>query len=193
MCGLEQLELLLKQFPDVPTLAHLELVDSPLIVSPDELAEIVYAFAEHTATITDALDMPPTDRVSYDAKNAVNNMTKEYAVAQRKYYLKETAQIQKFLAAQLRCSSSIRDIGLDVGTSKAAASLAKCWTAAGSTWLGWAWRIARHPRGVVVNLEAAVDSIKKAVEEAELMAGMEIDSVHLALSGRTSRGSTAAA
>lgn len=99
LCGLEQLELLLKQFPDVPTLAHLELVDSPLIVSPDELAEIVYAFAEHTATITDALDMPPTDRVSYDAKNAVNNMTKEYAVAQRKYYLKETAQIQKFLAA----------------------------------------------------------------------------------------------
>ena len=80
-------------------IGHLDLVDSPLIVSPDELAEIVYAFAEHTATITDALDMPPTDRVSYDAKNAVNNMTKEYAVAQRKYYLKETAQIQKFLAA----------------------------------------------------------------------------------------------
>ncbi|HXD74734.1 MAG TPA: cell division protein FtsA, partial [Vicinamibacterales bacterium] len=38
-------------------------------------------------------------------------------------------------------------------------------------------------RGVVVNLEAAVDSIKKAIEEAELMAGVEIDSVHLGLSG----------
>ena len=34
-------------------------------------------------------------------------------------------------------------------------------------------------RGVVVNLEAAVESIKKAIEEAELMAGVEIDSVHL--------------
>src|SRR5712691_2807822 len=43
-------------------------------------------------------------------------------------------------------------------------------------------------RGVVVNLEAAVDSIKKAIEEAELMAGVEIDSVHLALSGPHVKG-----
>jgi cell division protein FtsA len=43
-------------------------------------------------------------------------------------------------------------------------------------------------RGVVVNLEAAVDSIKKAVEEAELMAGVEVDSVHLALSGPHVKG-----
>src|SRR3984957_3781988 len=43
-------------------------------------------------------------------------------------------------------------------------------------------------RGVVVNLEAAVDSIKKAIEEAELMAGFEIDSVHLALSGPHIKG-----
>ena len=38
-------------------------------------------------------------------------------------------------------------------------------------------------RGAVVNLEAAVESIKKAIEEAELMAGVEIDTVHLGLSG----------
>ena len=38
-------------------------------------------------------------------------------------------------------------------------------------------------RGVVVNLEAAVESIKKAIDEAELTAGVEIDSVHLGLSG----------
>ena len=38
-------------------------------------------------------------------------------------------------------------------------------------------------RGVVVNLEAAVESIKKAIEEAELTAGVEIGSVHLGLSG----------
>src|SRR5512146_2254144 len=43
-------------------------------------------------------------------------------------------------------------------------------------------------RGVVVNLEAAVESIKKAIEEAELMAGVEIDSVHLALSGPHIKG-----
>src|SRR4051812_50109665 len=38
-------------------------------------------------------------------------------------------------------------------------------------------------RGVVVNLEAAVESIKKAIDEAELTAGGENDSGHLGLSG----------
>ena len=39
-----------------------------------------------------------------------------------------------------------------------------------------------------MNLEAAVESIKKAIEEAELTAGIEIDSVHLALSGPHIKG-----
>src|SRR6185437_1025466 len=99
LCGLEQLEIWLKNFPDVPTNAKLELVDSPLIVRPDELADVVQAFADHKATVAAGLDNPPTDRVSYDKKNAINKMTKDYADAQRKYYLKETPQIQKFLAA----------------------------------------------------------------------------------------------
>jgi cell division protein FtsA len=43
-------------------------------------------------------------------------------------------------------------------------------------------------RGVVVNLEAAVESIKKAIDEAELTAGVDIDSVHLALSGSHIKG-----
>src|SRR5205085_8042470 len=42
--------------------------------------------------------------------------------------------------------------------------------------------------GVVVKLEAAVESIKKAIDEAELMAGVEIDSVHLALCGPHIKG-----
>ena len=45
------------------------------------------------------LDDPPTTRVSYEQKNAINNMSAEYANEQRKKYLKETAQIYKFLSA----------------------------------------------------------------------------------------------
>ena len=57
-------------------------------------------------------------------------------------------------------------------------------TTAASTSSASAWPTRRGiRRGVVVNLEAAVESIKKAIEEAELTAGVEIDSVHLALSG----------
>ena len=38
-------------------------------------------------------------------------------------------------------------------------------------------------KGVVVNIESTVDSIKKAVEEAELMAGCEISAVYAGIAG----------
>jgi hypothetical protein len=99
LCGLEQLESLLKQFPDVAKNADLDPVDSPLIVSPDDLADVVQAFARQSEGISALLDDPPTRRVRYEEKNAVNNMSAAYAKAQRKKYLKETAQIRTFLAA----------------------------------------------------------------------------------------------
>ena len=99
LCGLEQLEIWLKTFPDVPRLARLDPVDSPLIVSPDDLAEVVQALARQHTQVQAVLDDPPTQRVTYDQKNALNNMSDEYAKAQRKRYLKETSQIRSFLAA----------------------------------------------------------------------------------------------
>lgn len=99
LCGLEQLELLLKRFPNVATLANLDLVDSPLIFSPDDLSEVVQAFARHKDAMKALLEDPPTPRVSYVEKNVINNMTKEFAAYQLKRYLKETPQIRRFLAA----------------------------------------------------------------------------------------------
>ena len=87
------------QIPEGAKLANLDLVDSPLIISPDDLSEVVQAFARQKDAIIEVLDDPPTARVSYEQKNAINNMTKDYAVAFRKKYLKETRQIQAFLAA----------------------------------------------------------------------------------------------
>lgn len=99
LCGLEQLELWLKRFPEVAQEAKLDAVDSPLIVSPDDLAEVVEALARQKDGLATLLDDPPTVRVTYEQKNALNNMTEEYAKAQRRKYLKETAQIRTFLAA----------------------------------------------------------------------------------------------
>ena len=99
LCGLEQLETWLKWFPDVPKLADLDPVDSPLIVSPDDLAEVVQALARQKDGVSAVLDDPPTPRVAYEQKNALNNMTGEYAKAQRRKYLKETRQVHAFLAA----------------------------------------------------------------------------------------------
>ena len=99
LCGLEQLEVWLKNFPEVPRLAGLDPVDSPLIVSPDDLAEVVQALSRQMVEVQAVFDDPPTSRVSYERKNALNNMTDDYAKAQRKRYLKETTQIRSFLSA----------------------------------------------------------------------------------------------
>ena len=53
--------------------------------------------------------------------------------------------------------------------------------------------IGSHPsqglrKGVVVNIDSTVNSIKKAVEEAELMAGCEIHTVFTGLSGNHIKG-----
>lgn len=99
LCGVEQLENFLKNFPEVAGLAKLDPVDSPLIVSPDHLAEVVQALARQQSGLGALLDDPPAPRVSYEQKNAINNMTADYAKAQRQRYLKETVQIRAFLAA----------------------------------------------------------------------------------------------
>ncbi|MBC7951443.1 MAG: hypothetical protein H7Z12_06410 [Rhodospirillaceae bacterium] len=99
LCGVEQLESWLKQFPAAAKLAKLDPVDSPLIVSPDELAVVVQAFAAHETLISETIDTPPTERTPYEEKNALNQMTPDYAKALRKLYLKDTAQIHTFLAA----------------------------------------------------------------------------------------------
>ena len=99
LCGSEQMELWLKRFPYVASLADLDPLDSPLIVSPDDLCEVVEALARQKAGLSAALDNPPTPRVSYETKNRINKMTAEYAKELRKRYLKETAVIATFLSA----------------------------------------------------------------------------------------------
>ena len=75
-------------------------------------------------------------------------------------------------------------VGLDVGTSKIAVIVGEAMDEGGLDVIGIGIAEAKGiRRGVVVNLEAAVDSIKKAIEEAELTAGVEIDAVYLGLSG----------
>jgi cell division protein FtsA len=80
-------------------------------------------------------------------------------------------------------------VGLDVGTSKVTAVAGEILDGGGLDVVGiGVAESAGIRRGAVVNVDAAVDAIKKAIEEAELMAGVEIDSVHLALSGPQIKG-----
>ena len=74
-------------------------------------------------------------------------------------------------------------VGLDIGTTKICVVVAKI-TEGKVNIVG----IGSHPstglrKGVVVNMDSTVNSIKKAVEEAELMAGIKIDSCLVGIAG----------
>jgi cell division protein FtsA len=80
-------------------------------------------------------------------------------------------------------------VGLDIGTSKVAAIVGECVDGRdiGIIGLGVAESQGIR-RGAVVNVEAAVESIRKAIDEAELTAGIEMDNVYLGLSGTHIKG-----
>jgi cell division protein FtsA len=80
-------------------------------------------------------------------------------------------------------------VGLDVGTSKVAAIVGEMLDDGSLDVVGIGVAESHGiRRGVIVNLEAAVESIKKAIEEAELTAGVEIDTVHLGVAGPHIKG-----
>src|SRR5688500_4361840 len=80
-------------------------------------------------------------------------------------------------------------VGLDIGTAKVCTVVGELLEDGGVDVIGIGVAESKGlKRGVVVNLEAAVDSIKKWIEEAELMAGVEVGSAHLAISGPHIKG-----
>lgn len=99
LCGIEQIELWLKRFRSIPEIAGIDPIDSPLIVSPEDIAEIVAAFAQHRHGMMSILDDPPTPRVDLATKDRLNGMSDDYSKALRRKYLKDTEQIRQFLAA----------------------------------------------------------------------------------------------
>jgi cell division protein FtsA len=74
-------------------------------------------------------------------------------------------------------------VGLDIGTSKVCAIVGEM-TEHGVEIIGLGSHTSQGLRkGVVINIEATVNSVKKAVEEAALMAGCEIHTVFTSISG----------
>src|SRR5574341_2123340 len=79
-------------------------------------------------------------------------------------------------------------VGVDIGTSKICAVVGEM-TEQGVEVIGVGSHASQGLRkGVVINIESTVDSIKKAVEEAELMAGCEINSVFTGIAGGHIKG-----
>src|SRR5690606_20693347 len=75
-------------------------------------------------------------------------------------------------------------VGLDVGTSLVTVVVGELMSSGTLDIIGIGSAEAKGiRRGIVNHVESAADSIRAALEDAELRAGVEIDSVHLALSG----------
>ncbi|HIB62073.1 MAG TPA: cell division protein FtsA, partial [Methylococcaceae bacterium] len=75
-------------------------------------------------------------------------------------------------------------VGLDIGTSKVAAIVSELTPIGDIEIIGIGVSPSRGlKKGVVVNLESTVQAIRRAVEEAELMAGCEIKSVFAGIAG----------
>lgn len=75
-------------------------------------------------------------------------------------------------------------VSLDIGTSKVVAIVGEITAEGNIDIIG----IGSHPsiglkKGVVVNIESTVQSIQRAIEEAELMAGCQIHSVYTGIAG----------
>ncbi|OGW14574.1 MAG: cell division protein FtsA [Nitrospinae bacterium RIFCSPLOWO2_12_FULL_45_22] len=80
-------------------------------------------------------------------------------------------------------------VGLDIGTTKICAIIADRGVDGQMEIIG----IGKYPskglrKGMVVNIESTVESIRNAVKEAELMAGIEIDSVYAGIAGAHIKG-----
>jgi cell division protein FtsA len=75
-------------------------------------------------------------------------------------------------------------VGLDIGTSKTVAIVGEFQPGDPVEIIGVGSHASRGlKRGVVVDIESTVQSIQRAIEEAELMAGCEIRSVYASISG----------
>ncbi len=77
-----------------------------------------------------------------------------------------------------------RIVGLDIGTNKVVAIVGEVSDEGFMEIIGLGSHNSRGlKKGVVVNIESTVQSIQRAVEEAELMAGCEIDAVYAGIAG----------
>ncbi len=80
-------------------------------------------------------------------------------------------------------------VGLDIGTTKVCAIVAEKNGDGVVDVIGLGHSPSRGLRkGVVINIEATVDSIRRAVEDAELMAGVEIRSAFVGIAGGHIKG-----
>lgn len=95
--GIETIENLLKQYPEITTIADISEVNLPLRVPPDDLAEVILAMAENKDAFKESMTPTPIQRTLLKDKNAINNLGEDFSKLIRRDYLSQFPLVRKFL------------------------------------------------------------------------------------------------
>lgn len=88
----------LELFPEAISGLSINPLESPLIVTPDDLADTIEGFKEALNAMSAEEDTStPTPRTSLALKNQLNNMSPEFEALLRKYYFSLLNDIRRFL------------------------------------------------------------------------------------------------
>lgn len=79
LIGIERMELLFKRFPHIAKMVDLNPYDTPLNISPDDLAEVIVSIKDALPAIKQKDIEPSLVRTDFKKKNELNNLTSSYS------------------------------------------------------------------------------------------------------------------
>lgn len=94
--GIERMDLLLKKFPNI--LATFGDMRLPLLVTPDDLAEVILAISANVKAFEKAFDPDELERRRFSDKNKDNGLSSELADYIRRKYMPQFSDVKAFLA-----------------------------------------------------------------------------------------------
>ncbi|HZH14041.1 MAG TPA: ABC-three component system protein [Archangium sp.] len=98
LCGIEGIERHLKTYRRIAQVVDISPLEAPLRVSPDELADVIIAFAKAQSNLPPAESIATKiERTRFDEKNQINGLTSDYADLIQKRFLKHFGAIRQFL------------------------------------------------------------------------------------------------
>ncbi|MFL5481942.1 MAG: ABC-three component system protein [Gemmatimonadaceae bacterium] len=97
--GVERMDVLLKRHPTIATTADVKILNAPLLINPDDLAETITALDRDRDVFSAATEeVDELERVSFRQKNAENGLSEDFAKLITSKYLKDFDKIKRFLA-----------------------------------------------------------------------------------------------
>lgn len=97
LVGINDIDTYLSLFTDINDQLNFRLGESPLVIDPSDLAELIEHLGDELPNITSEILDSPVKRISYEDKNRINNMTPAFAKHLKKEFIAETTTIQNYL------------------------------------------------------------------------------------------------